>query len=114
MSLFEESKKDENIEEIEGHYDEMKDWKYDPKGYFLIRVNKKTKEIEAAHCKQNNVVEKIIKGKKPQDVYFTITELELVSRPDHAAYLGKELEKAYLSIKYDLDYVQDKELKIKN
>ena len=114
MSLFDKSHQAENIEEIQGHYDELKDWKYDPKGYFLIRINRKTKEIEAGHCKRNNVIEKIIKGKKPQDIYFTACELGLISRADHAAYLGKELEKAYLALKYGLKYVQDGELDINN
>ena len=110
MSLFDKSQQAENIEEIKGHYDELKDWKYDPKGYFLIRINRETKEIEVAHCKRNNIVEKVIKGKKPQDVFFTICELGLISRTDHAAYLGKELEKAYLALKYNIEYVQDEEL----
>ena len=110
MSLFDKSQSDNNIEEVQGHYDELKDWKYDPKGYFLIRINRKTGEIEAAHCRRNNIVEKIIKGKKPQDIYFAACELGLISRTDHAAYFGKELEKAYLALKYNLKYVQDDEL----
>ena len=110
MSLFDKSQTDEKVEEIQGHFDEMKDWKYDPKGYFLIRINREKKDIEIAHCRRNNVIEKVIKGKKPQDVYFTACELGLISRTDHAAYLGKELEKAYLALKYDLEYVQDEEL----
>ena len=112
MSLFDKSQTAENVEEIQGHYDEMKDWKYDPKGYFLIRINKETKEIEVAHCRRNNVVEKVIKGKKPMDICFTACELGLISRTDHAAYLGKELEKAFLALKYNLEYVQDEELDI--
>ena len=31
---------------------------------------------------------------------------------EHAAYLGKELEKAYLALKHDLEYVQDEELNL--
>ena len=36
----------------------------------------------------------------------------LISRMEHAAYLGKELEKAYLALKYTLQYVQDDPLDI--
>jgi dihydropteroate synthase len=31
-------------------------------------------------------------------------------RKDHSAYLGRELEKAYVALMNDLEYVQDDEL----
>ena len=84
----------------------------DPKGYFLIRVNRKKRLLELGYCRKDNVIEVMILGKTPQEVYFNACEKGLLSRLDHAAYLGKELEKAYLAMKYNLDYVQDEELKI--
>jgi tetrahydromethanopterin S-methyltransferase subunit A len=98
---------------IKGEYHPIRDWIIDPKGYFLIRINKKRNLIELGYCKKNNVIEKIIEGKTPQEVYFTAIRRGLISRMDHAAYLGKELEKAYLALKNNLEYVQDSELKIK-
>ena len=100
------------MEEIKGKYDDKKDWVYDPKGYFLIRVNKEKKRIEAGFCKQGNKIIKLVYGKRASDVYFTIIQLGLVSRMDHSAYLGKELEKAELALKYNLNYVQDEDLKM--
>ncbi|MEA3346473.1 MAG: DUF4346 domain-containing protein [Candidatus Auribacterota bacterium] len=38
----------------------------------------------------------------------------MVSRLDHAAYLGKEIEKAIIALKNELLYVQDKELIVRN
>jgi tetrahydromethanopterin S-methyltransferase subunit A len=97
---------------IDGHYDENKDWVYDPKGYFLIRINNKTKKLEAGYCKQTNKIIKVITGKKASEVYFTIIEQGLVSRQDHAAYLGKELAKAEFALKNNLEYVQDDDLNL--
>ncbi|MEM3373630.1 MAG: DUF4346 domain-containing protein [Candidatus Woesearchaeota archaeon] len=103
----------ENVKIIKGSYHPYKDWYQDKKGYFLIRLDRKKKTIELGFCKKNNVVEIIIIGKTPQEIYYTAVKEKLISRMEHAAYLGKELEKAYLALKYDLDYVQDDELKIK-
>ena len=35
-------------------------------------------------------------------------------RMDHAAYLGRELQKAYIALKNNLEYVQDDELDFNN
>ena len=99
-----------NCQSIKGSYHHIKDWVMDPKGYFLIRVDKKKKIIELGYCKKDNVVDFVITGKTPQEIYYTACKKNLLSRLDHAAYIGKELEKAYLSLKYNLKYVQDNEL----
>ena len=36
---------------INAKYDKIKDWKMDPKGYFLIEVDKKKKIIQVGYCK---------------------------------------------------------------
>lgn len=94
-----------NVKTIEGHYDEIKDFRYDKNGYFLIRIN--NNKIEAGHCLKNNEIDFIIKGKKAQDVYKEIINHKLVSRLDHAAYLGKELKKAELALKNKTKYMQE-------
>ncbi len=104
----------DNAKIIKGDYHHIKDWKMDPKGYFLIRINKRKKIIELGHCKKDNVIVTFVQGKTPQDVYYAAAQNKLLSRLDHASYLGKELEKAYLALKFKLDYVQDEELKIKS
>jgi len=103
-----EVKKDAEI--IQGNFDKYKDWTEDPKGYFLIKVNKEKKLIEVGFCKDNNEIEIVIKGKIPQEIYMTAVKKNLFSRYEHSAYLGKELEKAYLALKHNLKYVQDEEL----
>ena len=51
-----------------------------------------------------------IAGNDAASIYYTIIEKEFISRPDHCAYLGKELTKAEYFIKYDIPYIQDRAL----
>lgn len=84
-------------------------WRLDPKGYFLIRVNKELNKIEAAFCDlKENKVRVIIRGDNPVEVYTAILKEELITRLDHAADIGVELEKAYIALKTGKKYVQDK------
>ena len=48
-----------------------------------------------------------IAGESAREVMDTLLELELVSRLDHAAYLGRELEKAELALHFNRSYAQD-------
>jgi len=95
---------------MKGSYDVLKDWVMDPKGYVLIRINEKTKMLELGHCRRNNEIETLIEGKTPQDVYFSACQKGLISRLDHAAYIGKELEKAFIAQQLGIPYVQDNPL----
>jgi len=100
-----------DYKEVIAEYDDSKEFQLDPDGYFLIRVNHNTKDIEIAFCKEKNNILVKIKGKKPIDIYQTaINKEHLISRTDHAAYLGRELQKAYVALKHGLEYVQDDEL----
>ena len=102
--------KSENIEEIKAEYEDMKEFKMDSKGYFLIRVNKDKKRVEVGHCGELNEVDVMVYGDKPIDVYMTIIKRGLVSEMGHAAYLGREIQKACIALKHNLKYVQDDEL----
>ncbi|HLC90285.1 MAG TPA: hypothetical protein VJI15_00800 [Candidatus Nanoarchaeia archaeon] len=88
-------------------------WKQDPTGYFLIRINKEKQEIEAAFCGNNHKIQKIIVGKHPEEIYYTMIREGLISLLEHAANMGSELQKAYLAMKNDLNYVQDDDLILK-
>jgi len=106
-----EVKNDDGVSVVYAHYDDLKEFKMDKNGYFLIRTIPKTKEIEIGFCRKINVVEIIIRGKKPLEIYQTALKLKLISRMDHAAYLGRELQKAYDSLLFNTKYIQDDELK---
>jgi len=96
-------------------YHRIKDWKMDPKGYFLIAVDKKKKIIRVGYCiftKLGDMVAEI-KGKTAIEIVNTLIREKFISTLQHAADMGIELHKAELSLKYGFKYIQDKDLEIK-
>jgi dihydropteroate synthase-like protein len=81
----------------------------DPEGVFRITVDRNAGTIVALHFaaaeaeKPNNV----IKGETAEAVYAKIVEIGLVTRLDHAAYLGGELAKAEIALRTGKEYIQD-------
>jgi len=101
-------------------YHRIKDWKMDPKGYFLITADKKKKIIQVGYCKFTklgnspiNDMVAIVKGKTAIEIVNTLIREKFISTLQHAADMGIELHKAELSIKYGIKYIQDKDLEIK-
>ena len=100
-------------------YHKIKDWKMDPKGYFLIAVDKKNKIIRVGYCKitklgnspVNDMIAEI-KGKTAIEIVNTLIREKFISTLQHAADMGIELHKAELSLKYNFKYIQDKVLNI--
>ena len=113
MKINKTIKYSDDYKEIKSRWDESKEWKQDPYGYFLIRLNRKKKLIEVGLCKEKNVVSVKLDGKLPQEIYYTVLRERMVSSLQHAAYLGKELHKAYVALKLGIEYVQDSELDFK-
>jgi len=88
----------------------QRDLRIDPVGYFLIRVNPDSKKIELGFCKQKNLIDLLIRGDTAEEVYHTFANQGITLRPDHMAYLGKELTKAEIAKKQNIEYIQDSEL----
>ncbi len=84
-----------------------KDLKLDRAGYFVIRPQKNGTIIVEHHSYDHRLL-RIIKGDSAKDIYLTIIENGWVSELSHAAYLGKELTLAELSIRYNSRYIQDR------
>jgi len=82
---------------------------FDPKGCFKIMINRAKNEIVALHfsAAQQDKPALIIKGKTAENVYTEIVEAGLVTRLDHAAYLGSELAKAEIALITGKEYIQD-------
>ena len=105
---------------ITAKYHKIKDWRMDPKGYFLIAIDKNKKIIRVGYCTFtrlgnlpiNDMVAEIT-GKTAIEIVNTLIREKFISTLQHAADMGIELHKAEMSLKYGLKYVQDKEIKIK-
>jgi len=81
---------------------EKKEFIRDPKGDFRIWLSKGW--IVCSH-------EKVcVVGKDAKSIIDTVLDLDLVSRLDHAAYLGRELKKAEIALRLKKNYIQDQEL----
>ena len=105
---------------ITAKYHKIKDWVMDPKGYFLILVDKEKKLLRIGYCKfsklgnppAHDLVAEIT-GKTAIEIVNTLIRENYISSLQHAADMGIELQKAELALKYNLDYIQDKDLKLK-
>ncbi len=82
----------------------------DKKGYFVILPNKSERKIFVEYYANSGELLQTIVGNDAASIYYTIIKKEFISRPDHCAYLGKELAKAEYFIKYNIPYIQDKAL----
>lgn len=82
--------------------------KLDKEGYFVIVPKAETGNILVEHYSNQNELLHIVQGENARDLYWTILEGGWVSELSHAAYLGKELMAAELSLKYGFKYFQDK------
>ena len=85
---------------------------FDPKGCFKIMIDRANDVVAALHfsTSKRDKPKVIIKGKTAEDVYAKIVEMGLVTRLDHAAYLGSELAKAAIALKTGKEYIQDSPL----
>ena len=104
----------------------------DPNGYFIIKVNLQTKQIILEHylnkineegyaldpktnepikcdSKQIKRCNQTFKGISAKEIGIEITEKrnDLISRFDHALYLGRELQKAEECLYKKIPYIQD-------
>ncbi len=86
----------DHIQAVEGKFHR------DPLGDFRIWIHKG--KIVCSHDRLTVV------GDDAKSISDTVIENDLVSRLDHAAYLGRELKKAEIALKLGKNYIQDREL----
>ena len=105
---------------ITAKYHKIKDWIMDPKGYFLIMIDKEKKLLRVGYCKFRKLGNKpihdmvsIVSGKTAIEIVNTLIRNKYISSLQHAADMGIELCKAELALRYKLDYIQDKDLELK-
>ena len=79
----------------------------DKAGYFVILPLTEKGIISVEHYSYDNTLLRVIEGKNARTLYQTILKEGWVTELSHAAYLGKELAKAELSLQYNFKYIQD-------
>ena len=105
---------------IKAKYHKINDWVMDSKGYFLIAIDREKKMLRVGYCifkklsnKPINEMISVISGKTAIEIVNTLIKYKYISSLQHAADMGIELCKAELALKHRLDYIQDKDLKIR-
>jgi dihydropteroate synthase-like protein len=108
MVLFKDKGKPEDIiEDVDVpvvNAEENYKFKHDPAGSFKIMVE--DRQIKAVHYLKM-VPQIAVKGNTAKAVYDEIIKMGLISRVEHATYLGSELEKAEIAVKVSKKYIQD-------
>ena len=84
---------------------------YDPKGFFVITVERAAREIVVRHYLTDNTPAHEARGRTPEAIYLALIREGLVSQLSHAAYLGAELAKAEASLRLGARYEQDRPLR---
>jgi len=105
---------------ITAKYHKIKDWVMDPKGYFLIDIDREKEFIQVGYCKFTklgndpvNDMLAIVTGKTAIEIVNTLIREEYISSLQHAGDMGIELCKAELALNNNLKYIQDKDLILK-
>ncbi len=81
--------------------------KLDRAGFFIVLPNPETGLIVCEHYENNGLLVSVIEGRQAALIASTVVERGLITLLDHAAYLGRELAKAELSLKTGALYEQD-------
>ena len=79
----------------------------DQAGYFVIVPLAERGLINVEHYDYNHTLLRVVEGSSARALCALIVDNGWVTEQSHAAYLGRELAKAELSLKYGFKYVQD-------
>jgi tetrahydromethanopterin S-methyltransferase subunit A len=79
----------------------------DPAGYFVVYPDVREERLVLEHYTNQGILDAVLAGKSTGALYAAAIERNLVSRLDHAAYLGRELARAEQSLLVGTPFVQD-------
>ena len=80
----------------------------DPAGFLVVYPDSPRRRLVVEHYSNDGVLRCVIEGSTPGAVAAAIIERKLISRLDHAAYLGRELARAERSLITGERYIQDR------
>jgi tetrahydromethanopterin S-methyltransferase subunit A len=79
----------------------------DPAGYFVIYVDRGRGILSLEHYLNDGLLDTVIEGATAAELYIPAIDRGLISRLEHAAYLGRELARAEESLRSGKPFVQD-------
>jgi tetrahydromethanopterin S-methyltransferase subunit A len=84
---------------------------YDPKGFFIITLNREGNEIIVRHYLPDNIPAHEMRGRSAESLLLGLQREKLISQLSHAGYLGSELAKAEAALRFGWYYEQDRPLR---
>ena len=79
----------------------------DKAGYFVILPQPTKGTIIVEHYSYDNRLLRVVEGREARALYWTLVKNGWVTQLSHAAYVGKELARAELSMQLGFRYIQD-------
>jgi tetrahydromethanopterin S-methyltransferase subunit A len=79
----------------------------DRAGYFVVYPDRTRHNLVLEHYRNDGVLDVVIEGRVAAELYHPAIERGLISRLDHAAYLGRELGRAEKALESGGAYVQE-------
>jgi tetrahydromethanopterin S-methyltransferase subunit A len=79
----------------------------DKAGYFVVYPDARSKRLVVEHYSNQGVLNCVLEGAATGALYSEAIERQLLTRLDHAAYLGRELARAEASLLDGTPFVQD-------
>lgn len=79
----------------------------DKAGYFVVYPDRRAKRLVVEHYANQGVLTAMLEGASAAALYTEAIERQLVTRLDHAAYLGRELARAEQSLIDGRPFIQD-------
>lgn len=87
---------------------EPQDLALDKAGYFVVYLDARARHLVLEHYTNAGVLDCVIEGGSSSALCAETIRRDLISRLDHAAYLGRELARAEHALDSGAPYVQDK------
>lgn len=105
---------DKEIPLIKANKTPQKDVILDPKGFFVIEVDRKQNEIQVEYFSNvykgkrivSGILEKVFTGNKADSICDTILKNVPDLLPEHYMYLGRELQRAQCALEKNKKYIQ--------
>ncbi|MFP3871598.1 MAG: DUF4346 domain-containing protein [Candidatus Aenigmatarchaeota archaeon] len=105
------------VEIIEAEED--KEMEFDEEGFFVVNVKDEIVVEHYLNVQKEGKLEvetgelnKVITGSSAKAICDTVIRDGLISRLDHAAFLGRELQKAEMALEFGLKYEQCESLEL--
>ncbi len=80
----------------------------DKAGYFVVYPDARNQQLMVEHYTNQGALDCVLEGTSSAPLYCEVIERKLLTRLDHAAYLGRELARAEQALKTGEPFIQDK------